>query len=102
MSSSESDGVTLSVRAAEKGDAGRGVARIPEPVRRQLGILSGDAVVIDGEESTVAKMWPADPSVPDTPPFRSTVIPERTPAFTSVTRLPSGRKTSRPSPTPIG
>ena len=66
MSSSESDGVTLSVRAAEKGDAGRGVARIPEPVRRQLGILSGDAVVIDGEESTVAKMWPADPSVPDT------------------------------------
>ncbi|QLK26902.1 AAA family ATPase [Natrinema zhouii] len=65
MSSSEPNGVTLSVRAAEKGDAGRGVARIPEPVRRQLGILSGDAVVIDGEESTVAKMWPADPSVPD-------------------------------------
>ncbi|MFC6764962.1 AAA family ATPase, partial [Natrinema soli] len=65
MSSSESDGVTLSVRAAEKGDAGRGVARIPESVRRQLGILSGDAVVIDGDESTVAKMWPADPSVPD-------------------------------------
>ncbi|TMT87111.1 AAA family ATPase [Haloterrigena sp. H1] len=65
MSSSEGDGVTLSVRAAEKGDAGRGVARIPEPVRRQLGILSGDAVVIDGESKTVAKMWPADPSVPD-------------------------------------
>jgi len=65
MSSSEGDGVTLSVRAAEKGDAGRGVARIPEPVRRQLGILSGDAVVIDGESTTVAKMWPADPSVPD-------------------------------------
>jgi len=65
MSSSEGDGVTLSVRAAEKGDAGRGVARIPEPVRRQLGILSGDAVVIDGESATVAKMWPADQSVPD-------------------------------------
>ncbi|MGM0387833.1 MAG: AAA family ATPase [Natrinema limicola] len=65
MSSSEGDGVTLSVRAAEKGDAGRGVARIPESVRRQLGILSGDAVVIDGESTTVAKMWPADPSVPD-------------------------------------
>jgi len=30
----------------------------------KLGIHSGDAVVIDGgEESTVAKMWPADPSV---------------------------------------
>ncbi|SEV81285.1 AAA family ATPase [Natrinema salifodinae] len=65
MSSSESDGVTLSVRAAEKGDAGRGVARIPEPARRQLGILSGDAVVIEGAETTVAKMWPADPSIPD-------------------------------------
>ncbi|QLG48671.1 AAA family ATPase [Natrinema halophilum] len=65
MSSSESDGVTLSVRAAEKGDAGRGVARIPESVRRRLGILSGDAVVIEGDASTVAKMWPADPSTPD-------------------------------------
>ncbi|ELY87033.1 AAA family ATPase [Natrinema altunense] len=66
MSSSESDGVTLSVRAAEKGDAGRGVARIPEPTRRQLGILSGDTVVIEGTETTVAKMWPADQSVPET------------------------------------
>ncbi|WP_254531287.1 AAA family ATPase [Natrinema gelatinilyticum] len=65
MSSSESDGVTLSVRAAEKADAGRGVARIPEPARRRLGILSGDAVVIEGDESTVVKMWPADPSTPD-------------------------------------
>ncbi|MBZ6494075.1 AAA family ATPase [Natrinema longum] len=65
MSSSESDDVTLSVRAAEKGDAGRGVARIPEPVRRRLGVLSGDAVVIEGDETTVAKMWPADQSVPD-------------------------------------
>ncbi|WP_222918262.1 AAA family ATPase [Natrinema sp. SYSU A 869] len=65
MSSSESDGVTLSVRAAEKGDAGRGVARIPEPTRRQLGILSGDTVVIEGDETTVAKMWPADQSVPE-------------------------------------
>ena len=65
MSSSEGGGVTLSVRAAEKGDAGRGVARIPESVRRQLGILSGDAVVIDGDSTTVAKLWPADQSVPD-------------------------------------
>ncbi|MDF9743980.1 AAA family ATPase [Natrinema salsiterrestre] len=66
MSSSEPDGVTLSVRAAEKGDAGRGVARIPEAARRQLGVLSGDTVVIEGDETTVAKMWPADQSVPDT------------------------------------
>ncbi len=66
MSSSASDGVTLSVRAAEKGDAGRGVARIPEQARRQLGVLSGDTVVIEGSETTVAKMWPADASVPET------------------------------------
>ncbi|OAQ54543.1 adenosinetriphosphatase [Natrinema mahii] len=66
MSSSESDGVTLSVRAAEKGDAGRGVARIPEQARRQLGVLSGDTVVIEGSATTVAKMWPADASVPET------------------------------------
>ncbi|QRV17485.1 AAA family ATPase (plasmid) [Haloterrigena salifodinae] len=65
MSESDSDGVSLTVRAAEKRDAGRGVARIPELARRQLGVLSGDTVVIDGETATVAKMWPADPSVPE-------------------------------------
>lgn len=65
MSESDSDGVSLTVRAAEKRDAGRGVARIPELARRQLGVLSGDTVVIEGERKTVAKMWPADPSVPE-------------------------------------
>ncbi|MFC4541848.1 AAA family ATPase [Halosolutus amylolyticus] len=65
MSQSDSDGVTLSVRAAEKRDAGRGVARIPELARRQLGVLSGDTIVIEGDQRTVAKMWPADSSVPE-------------------------------------
>ncbi|RQG99016.1 AAA family ATPase [Natrarchaeobius oligotrophus] len=65
MSGSDTDGVSLSVRAAEKRDAGRGVARIPEMARRQLGVLSGDTVVIEGESTTVAKMWPADPAVPE-------------------------------------
>jgi len=37
----------------------------PELARRQLGVLSGDTVVIEGEQATVAKMWPADPSVPE-------------------------------------
>ncbi|MFC7230993.1 AAA family ATPase [Saliphagus sp. GCM10025308] len=59
------DGVTLTVRAAEKRDAGRGVARIPETARRKLGVLSGDTVVIEGEGRTVAKMWPADPAIPE-------------------------------------
>ncbi|WP_254862714.1 CDC48 family AAA ATPase [Halovivax gelatinilyticus] len=66
MSESDSDGVRLSVRAAEKRDAGRGVARIPERARRKLGVLSGDTVVIEGTKSTVAKMWPADSSVEET------------------------------------
>ncbi|SEH18032.1 transitional endoplasmic reticulum ATPase [Natronorubrum sediminis] len=65
MSQADSDGVSLTVRAAEKRDAGRGVARIPELARRQLGVLSGDTVVIDGEKATVAKMWPADSAVPE-------------------------------------
>ncbi|GAB3035458.1 CDC48 family AAA ATPase [Natronobiforma cellulositropha] len=65
MTNSDVDGVTLTVRGAEKRDAGRGVARIPEPARRQLGVLSGDTVVISGAQTTVAKMWPADPTVPE-------------------------------------
>ncbi|MDJ1434656.1 CDC48 family AAA ATPase [Halostagnicola sp. A-GB9-2] len=65
MSESDSVQVSLTVRAAEKRDAGRGVARIPELARRKLGVLSGDTVVIDGEETTIAKMWPADPSIPE-------------------------------------
>ncbi len=66
MTDTDATGVTLTVRAAEKRDAGRGVARIPEMARRQLGVLSGDTVVIEGDERTVAKMWPADPAVPET------------------------------------
>ncbi|UVE49530.1 AAA family ATPase [Haloferax larsenii] len=55
------DGVTLVVRAAEKRDAGRGIARLPEGARKELGVLSGETVVIDGSRETVAKMWPARP-----------------------------------------
>jgi transitional endoplasmic reticulum ATPase len=51
--------VTLSVKGAEKRDAGRGVARLPESARRSLGVLSGDTVVIEGDRPTVAKVWPA-------------------------------------------
>ncbi len=50
--------VTLAVKGAEKRDAGRGVARLPEVARRSLGVLSGDTVVIEGERPTVAKVWP--------------------------------------------
>jgi transitional endoplasmic reticulum ATPase len=50
--------VTLTVRGAEKRDAGRGVARLPETARRELGVLSGDTVVVEGARPTVAKVWP--------------------------------------------
>ncbi|MES3161944.1 MAG: AAA family ATPase [Halorubrum sp.] len=54
----ETAGVTLTVRAAEKRDAGRGIARLPETARKRLGLLSGDTVRIEGERAAVAKVWP--------------------------------------------
>ena len=51
--------VELTVRSAEKRDAGRGIARLPEAARKRLGVWSGDAVTIAGERETVAKLWPA-------------------------------------------
>ncbi|MGM0591199.1 MAG: CDC48 family AAA ATPase [Halobacteriota archaeon] len=62
---SENAGLELVVRAAEKRDAGRGIARLTESARRTLGVLSGDTVVVEGERQTVAKMWPARGNVPD-------------------------------------
>jgi len=60
---SEDAGVELTVRSAEKRDAGRGIARLPERAMRELGVLSGDTVVIEGTASTVAKVWPGGHSV---------------------------------------
>jgi transitional endoplasmic reticulum ATPase len=58
------DALTLTVKGAEKRDAGRGVARVPEDARKRLGVLSGDTVVVDGERETVAKVWPAGAATP--------------------------------------
>ena len=62
---SADDGLELTVRGAEKRDAGRGIARLPEPARKELGVLSGDTVVVTGSGETVAKVWPAGGDVPD-------------------------------------
>ena len=51
--------VTLTVKGAEKRDAGRGVARLPKSAQRALGVISGETVVIEGERPTIAKVWPA-------------------------------------------
>ena len=59
MSETETGSLELVVRGAEKRDAGRGIARLPEAARRELGVLSGDTLLIEGERTTVAKMWPA-------------------------------------------
>ncbi|USZ68209.1 CDC48 family AAA ATPase [Halorussus salilacus] len=63
MSAKGSAAVELTVQGAEKRDAGRGIARIPESARSTLGVLSGDTVVIEGERETVSKVWPAGGSV---------------------------------------
>ncbi|ERH01131.1 MAG: ATPase of the AAA+ class [Halonotius sp. J07HN6] len=59
------EGLQLTVQSADKRDAGRGIARLPETARRELGVLSGDMVVIDGESATVAKVWSRNSSVAD-------------------------------------
>ncbi|WP_132058458.1 CDC48 family AAA ATPase [Halorussus amylolyticus] len=63
MSAKGSAAVELTVQGAEKRDAGRGIARIPESARATLGVLSGDTVVIEGERDTVVKVWPAGAGV---------------------------------------
>jgi len=63
--SGDEDAVGLEVRGAEKRDAGRGIARIPESARRQIGVISGDTVIIQGERTTVAKYWPGGVDMPE-------------------------------------
>ncbi|WP_423744719.1 CDC48 family AAA ATPase (plasmid) [Haladaptatus sp. SPP-AMP-3] len=57
--------VTLTVRGAEKRDGGRGIARIADEARQQLGVLSGDTVAVEGNGTTVVKVWPAASTVPE-------------------------------------
>jgi len=61
----EDAGLELTVRGAEKRDAGRGIARLPESTRRELGVLSGEMIQLVGERTTVAKFWPARASTAD-------------------------------------
>ena len=60
MSGTSDDGVELTVKGAHKRDGGRGIARLPESVRSELGVLSGSPVIIDGDRRTVVKVWPGD------------------------------------------
>jgi len=60
---SEARSIELAVAEADSG-AGDGLAaRLPEGPRRQLGVLSGDTVVLEGKRAAVATVWPAGGSV---------------------------------------
>ncbi len=61
---SDDSGIELTVRGAEKRDAGRGIARIPQAAQQALSVLSGETLVIEGSQETVAKMWPARGGLP--------------------------------------
>ena len=60
MSGASDDGIELTVEGAHKRDAGRGIARLPESVRSELGVLSGSPVIVEGDRPTVVKVWPGD------------------------------------------
>ncbi|MHA1654722.1 MAG: CDC48 family AAA ATPase [Candidatus Thorarchaeota archaeon] len=51
--------VKLKVAAAMPRDQGRGIVRLNSSVRRELGINSGDYVLLKGTKETVAVCWPA-------------------------------------------
>ncbi|MFB6183095.1 MAG: AAA family ATPase [Haloarculaceae archaeon] len=48
--SDREDAVRVTARGARKRDAGSGLARVPESVRDRLGVLSGDPVVVEGND----------------------------------------------------
>ncbi len=52
------DTIKLKVAAAMPKDQGRGIVRLNSDVRNQLGIRSGDYVLLKGQSETVAIAWP--------------------------------------------
>ena len=52
--------VELTVHEIEAREGVRATARLPESVRRDLGVLSGDTVIIEGERAAVATVWPGE------------------------------------------
>ena len=59
----DENGIRLRVADAEKRDAGKGIARVAEQTRGQLGVLTGDSVVIEGTQQTVATLRVARPRI---------------------------------------
>jgi transitional endoplasmic reticulum ATPase len=59
------DQIEMTVRDAAKRDASRGIARVPPATMSQLGVLSGETAIIEGEQETVVKVWPGGTGVED-------------------------------------
>ncbi len=53
------ESVSLKVAAAMPRDQGRGIVRLNSDVRNQLGVRSGDYVLLKASKETVAVCWPA-------------------------------------------
>jgi len=56
--------VEVRVEGARKRDAGRGIARLSSAVQQELGVLSGDPVILENGQLTVAKVWPSEDDQP--------------------------------------
>ncbi|WP_435174609.1 CDC48 family AAA ATPase [Halorussus sp. AFM4] len=65
MNANGSPAVELTVQGAEKRDAGRGIARVPESARSALGVLSGETLLLEAERETVVKFWPGGGTLPE-------------------------------------
>jgi transitional endoplasmic reticulum ATPase len=54
----ERDFVEVTVKEAAHDDAGRGIARLSIEIMRQLGLVSGDVIEIQGKRKAAAIVWP--------------------------------------------
>lgn len=52
------DSIEVIVKEAARDDAGRGIARLSIEMMRALGIVSGDAIEIQGKKKATAIVWP--------------------------------------------
>ncbi len=53
------DGIDLTVTKLGAGNTDRRIARLTEGVRRELGVLSGDPIVVSGDDAIIVTVWPA-------------------------------------------
>ncbi len=51
----------LKVEEAKARDVGRGIARIDPEVAKEMGLVAGDVILIEGEKRTAAIYWPGYP-----------------------------------------